>query len=173
MGHRQNKLARSVLRLCVYWWFSCRNLVVWWFSIEVRQWYVYGGCLVRARSPVSFWSLPAYDICPASGFREKDEKAWELKCDEIKKNFLEHGNTRNLPGYLLSWLTQQKRKFQENSLNHHKQERLESIGINLSDFKRRTTGDARKERDGAEWNKNLEKLKRYRELHGNCNVPRF
>lgn len=116
-------------------------------------------------------SIKYKDAKIASGVRERDEKAWEMRCDEIEKFILEHGNTRNLPGYLRSWLTRQKRKFQENSLNRRKQERLKSIGIKLSDFKRRTTGDARKERDGAEWNKNLEKLKRYRELHGNCNVP--
>lgn len=116
-------------------------------------------------------SINYKDATIASGVRERDEKAWEMRCDEIEKFILEHGNTRNLPGNLRSWLTRQKRKFQENSLNRRKQERLESIGIKLSDFKRRTTGDARKERDGAEWNKNFEKLKRYREVHGNCDVP--
>ena len=128
---------------------------------SLAQWLTYQRLHAKTLTPEQLDLLDSIkyrDATIVSGYREKDERFWEMRCEEMEKFILERGNTRNIPVHLRSWLTRQKQKFHENSLDQRKQEKLKSIGIELSDFKRRTTGDTKKKRDSAEWNRNLEKL---------------
>ncbi|WP_257616748.1 DEAD/DEAH box helicase [Chlamydia suis] len=92
------------------------------------------------------------------------EEAWEEHFLELKRFQEEHGHCKVPQRHpqnpqLASWVSNQRKKFKKGKLAEDKIARLEEIG-----FVWDVTEEA--------WDKNFLELKRFREEHGHCKVPR-
>ncbi|WP_257616910.1 helicase associated domain-containing protein, partial [Chlamydia suis] len=93
------------------------------------------------------------------------EEAWEENFLELKRFREEHGHCKVPQRYpqnpqLASWVRRQRSDFKKGKLAEDKIARLEEIGF---------VWDVLEE----EWEKNFLELKRFREEHGHCKVPRW
>ena len=100
--------------------------------------------------------------------RYKDEKLfggpvqsnekWKLKYLELKKFVSEKGSAVGLPPGLRCWVTRQINRFDANSLDPDRQQKLEALGIKLSEYRKRASSQAKKAKYDGEWMANYEKL---------------
>ena len=99
---------------------------------------------------------------------------WEKRYQELKVYRNEHGDclvpsTYKLNKQLATWVETQRRQWvfwvsgDHSHLNQERVDKLEAIGFAWNVF------DKRNKRN---WNKHLEELKEYKQLKGDCNVPR-
>jgi hypothetical protein len=112
-----------------------------------------------------------YKDAQVSGGRKRDEEKWKTRYGELEKFVLEKGSMRGLPTSLRSWINRQKSKFKDHLLQPNQQRLLEEIGVDLPGDKPRAGSDSKKTHYDTTWMGNYHKLKRYREEHGDCNVP--
>jgi hypothetical protein len=106
-----------------------------------------------------------------AGVHERDEEVWRTKCEELERFASETGGIKSLPVHLRSWVYRQKCKFNKHTLDPNKQQLLEAIGVDLSGYKERSSGDVRTKKNNNFWHQNFAKLEQYRNVHGHCNVP--
>jgi DNA mismatch repair ATPase MutL len=81
------------------------------------------------------------------------------------------GNFKSLPNALSTWISKQRRKAREGTLDQEKRSELEKIGIELSGYQTNKNG-IQEIRDVCLWNAQFEKVKRFRQMNGHCNVPK-
>jgi hypothetical protein len=107
--------------------------------------------------------------------REKDDVEWEVKYNRLKEIYNKTGSTKikeNERG-LSCWLSKQKRLLRNNLLDPTRQARLGKLGIHPSTTKcRRKKSRMVSKKLEEKWQSQLEKLKEYHRIKGNCNVPR-
>ena len=95
------------------------------------------------------------------------EAAWEAMFDELKRYKEEHGdcNVRTGTGYkehpqpkLAAWVAKQRKLQKEGRLRADRKARLDELGFVWDTLE-------------AAWEAMFDELKRYKEEHGDCNVP--
>jgi hypothetical protein len=139
----------------------------------LSQWLTYQRIHAKTLNELQLTLLDSvkYKEAKLASVCKRNEEAWETKYEELKRFVSENGGVKGLPASLRSWVNRQKGKFQEKSLDVSKQQLLVAIGIDFSGYKERSSSDSRKKKYDAEWQESFEKLRRYRDIHGHCNVP--
>jgi hypothetical protein len=112
-----------------------------------------------------------YKDANLAGVHERDEEVWRTKYEELEKFASETGDIKSLSAHLRSWVYRQKCKFKKHTLDPNKQQLLEAIGVDLSGYKERSSGDFRTKNIDKFWYQNFTKLEQYRKVHGHCKVP--
>jgi hypothetical protein len=95
----------------------------------------------------------------------------EQNTKNLEKFASETGDIKSLSAHLRSWVYRQKCKFKKHTLDPNKQQLLEAIGVDLSGYKERSSGDFRTKNIDKFWYQNFTKLEQYRKVHGHCKVP--
>jgi superfamily II DNA or RNA helicase len=95
---------------------------------------------------------------------EPDESSWEENFDKLKK-YKERFGHCNVPKKWLedkslgSWVERQRQNYESRKLSEDNAKRLEDIGFVWAPHE-------------ASWEENFDKLKKYKERFGHCNVPK-
>jgi len=98
------------------------------------------------------------------------ELQWDSMYDELKEYKQEYGDCNTLSNLrenksLSFWVSNQRAKYKNKKLSNERIKLLEDIGFEWSQAYRAPREFAEK------WNKMYEKLKEYKQEHGDCNVP--
>jgi hypothetical protein len=108
-----------------------------------------------------------YETVPL--YRDRDEDAWEDKYNRLKEVYDETGHVKikdNERG-LACWLSRQRQSLRSNKLDPSRRERLGKLGI----AKCHTMKKAKSQKLEVQWQAQFEKLKEYKRINGDCNVP--
>jgi len=103
--------------------------------------------------------------------QEEDEIKWNKNFQKL----VEYMNTKEgrkedqKNDYAKVWMSKQKRLLKNNMLNEERQKKLRSLGINLELSARKNLSSSM---HNNQWEASFKKLKRHKETHGDCNVPR-
>jgi hypothetical protein len=109
--------------------------------------------------------------------RESKQIEWEVKCNQLKQVYDETSGVKfKIKDHALAcWFSKQKRLFMINKLLPSRQEMLRKIGIDLESSLAVPTPGRKKVKSKffeEKWQSQFEKLKEYKRIHGDCNVPR-
>lgn len=105
-------------------------------------------------------------------YRECDVKAWETKFSQLKDSLGKDGKLKAKDIALSSWLTRQKRCFNNGQLDPERKRKLEQLGVDLSLSIAKRNKNRINEKNRKRWISGYNKLKEYRRLNGHCDVPR-
>jgi len=96
-------------------------------------------------------------------------KSWIVKITELETFHQQHGNLSKLPNNLSIWISKQRNKDKRGVLEEPQKRLLISMDIDMEGNQR--TRDSGCEIISDLWIIQFNKLKRYRDTHGDCNVP--
>jgi len=137
----------------------------------LNQWITYQRLHAKKLSDKQLNLLDSIGYKDAGGFRKCDEETWADKLSLLKRIRNTQGDLKRLPGHLTAWISKQRLKARNGTFEPKKRVQLEDLGISLSSNNRKKDG-THMIRDMPRWNSQYENLKRFRDIHGHCNVPK-
>lgn len=137
----------------------------------LSQWITYQRLHAKQLSERQLTLLDSIRYKDAGGYRECDITAWKEKISQLKEVYDRQGEFKRLPNALSTWISKQRRKARNGTLEPKKCSQLEEMGIDLSGNRGKLVNYP-EIRDRARWNAQYENLKRFRQIHGHCNVPK-
>jgi hypothetical protein len=142
-------------------------------SLRLAQWLTYQRHQYIALRKDQLERLESIKYNTVPMRRLKDENEWQVKYNRLKQCYDKAGGGKIKieDRALVCWLSRQKRYLRNNVLDPTRQEKLGKLGIDssTSQFCGRKTVKSQKLEE--KWQSQLEKLKEYRRIYGDCNVP--
>ena len=105
-------------------------------------------------------------------YRECDVKAWVTKLSQLKDSRDKDGKIKARDIALSSWLTRQRRYFNDGRLDPERRRKLEQLGVDLSLSIAKRNKNRINEENRKRWITRYNRLKEYKRLNGHCDVPR-
>jgi hypothetical protein len=142
-------------------------------SLRLGQWLTYQRHQYKALRKDQLERLESVNYNTVSMHRQQDENEWQVKYNRLKQCYDEAGGGKiKVKDRALScWLSRQKRCLRNNVMDPTRQEMLGKLGINFSTLQSCGRKTVKSQELEEKWQSQLEKLKEYRRLHGDCNVP--
>lgn len=138
--------------------------------LRMAQWLTYQRHQTKKLDRDQLKRLESINYKSTRVYRKGDEIEWEAKFHKLKNLCGDDPNRTVKDHAIACWLSRQRRLFQNNLLDPVRQQKLSSVGIDLTLKKRQSKVDSKRNQE--RWQSQYEKLKEYHQAHGNCNVPR-